>query len=121
MAEWVNQDSDKVLMSIQNSKNPDQTIYLVLDESHRYLETQGLSNFFGLKEIRLDTADVLGSLEEYAYLLSYIMETISKADELHLPYRYLSRFEFRGQQYRLEDEGEYAVLRRTSEIGPVSF
>jgi hypothetical protein len=105
------QDQD-VLLSIQNSKKPEQKIYLLLDESHEHLETQGLQMLFGLKEIRLDTKEVLQSLEEYAAVLSYIFETISTANDLGLPYRYQNEFEFGGARYTLYEEGEYRTLKK---------
>jgi hypothetical protein len=105
-------EDQNILLSIQNSKKPEQLIYLVLDDSREHLETQGLQNFFGVKEIRLDTKDVLDSLEEYAAVLSFILESISTAGNLGLPYSYQNEFEFGGARYSLYDAGEHRILKK---------
>ena len=107
----VLQDQD-VLLTIQNNKNPDQGIFLVIDASREHLETQGLQALFGLKEIRMATQDVVEALHEYAQVLSFILETISTAEELGLPYRYQNEFQFGDAKYTLYEEGEHRMLRR---------
>jgi hypothetical protein len=103
-----------VLLTIQNNKNPDQVIYLVIDDSREHLETQGLKRFFGLKEIRLDTQVVLESLQEYAAVLSYILDTISTARDLNLPYRYQDEFTIGNAGYTLYEDGEYRSLKKVA-------
>ncbi len=107
----VLQDQD-VLLRIQNNKNPDQGIFLVIDASREHLQTQGLQALFGLKEIRMATQDVVQSLHEYAQVLSFILETISTAEELGLPYRYQNEFQFGDANYTLYEEGEHRMLRK---------
>ena len=107
----VLQDQD-VLLTIQNNKNPDQGIFLVIDASREHLETQGLQALFGLKEIRMATQDVVEALHEYAQVLSFILETISTAEELGLPYRYENEFQFGDARYTLYEEGEHRMLRK---------
>ena len=101
-----------VLLSIQNSKNPEQGILLVVDDSREHLETQGLRALFGLKEIRLNTQDVLQELHEYAQVLSFILETITTAEHLGLPYSYQNEFQFGETSYTLYEDGEYRFLRK---------
>ncbi len=107
----VPQDQD-VLLTIENNKNPDQGIFLVVDESREHLETQGLRALFGLKEIRMATQDVVQSLHEYAQVLSFILETISTAEELGLPYSYQNEFQFGDARYTLYEEGEHRMLKK---------
>ena len=112
MKNAVTSKDQNILLSIRNNKKPEQLIYLVLDDSHEHLETQGLQNFFGVKEIRLDTKDVLDSIEEYAALLSFILQSISTAGELGLPYAYQNQFDFGGARYSLYDAGEHRILKK---------
>lgn len=105
------EDAD-VLLSIQNTRNPAQGIFLVIDESRKHLETQGLMTHFGLKEIRLDTQDVLEDLQQYAQVLTFILDTIATAGELGLPYSYQNEFQFGEINYTLYDEGEYRLLKK---------
>jgi hypothetical protein len=103
-----------VLLTIQNNKNPEQLIYLVIDDSREHLVTQGLQRFFGLKEIRLDTQVVLESIQEYAAVLSYILDTISTARDLNLPYRYQDEFRIGNAGYTLYEDGEYRSLKKVT-------
>ena len=107
-------EDQNVLLTIQNNKNPDQGIFLVIDESREHLETQGLQTLFGLKEIRMATQDIVQSLHEYAQVLSYILDTISTAEELGLPYSYQNEFQFGDTQYTLYEEGDYRLLKKVA-------
>ncbi len=114
MKDPVTPEAQDVLLTIQNNKNPDQGIFLVIDESREHLETQGLQALFGLKEIRMATQDVVQSLHEYAQVLSFILETISTAEELGLPYSYQNEFQFGDAAYTLYEEGEHRFLRKAA-------
>ena len=63
MNKTLSLEDHDVLLSIQNTKNPAQGILLVIDESREHLETQGLRTLFGVKEIRLNTQEVLQDLQ----------------------------------------------------------
>jgi len=112
MKKSVTPDNLDVLLSIQNNKNPDQVIYLALDESREYLETHGLQTLFGLKEIHLDKNDVIESVQEYAQVLSYIFETITTGNDLGLPYSYQNEFQFGNASYTLYEEGDHRLLKK---------
>ncbi len=100
-----------VFLQIQNSKKPDQLISVVMDDSETHFETRGLRDSFGLDEIRIDRNEFLLSMEEYAALLSFLLETMSAAQDLNLPYAYMDDFEFQGQQYSLTGQNGYRVLK----------
>ena len=114
MKDPVTPEDQDVLLTIQNNKNPDQGIFLVIDESREHVETQGLQAFFGLKEIRIATQDIVESLHEYAQVLSFILETISTAEELGLPYSYQNEFRFGDAVYTLYEEGEHRFLKKAA-------
>jgi hypothetical protein len=99
-----------VFLQIQNSKKPDQLIDVILNDSETHFETRGLRDFFGLDEIRIDRNEFLLSMEEFAELLSFLLETMSEAQDLNLPYSYVDNFEFKGRQYSLTGQNGYMVL-----------
>jgi hypothetical protein len=101
-----------VLLTIQNSTKPEQVIYLVYDRSKEHFETEGLRGLFGVKEIKVDRMAALASLEEYAKVLSFLLETMSAALDLKLPYGYQNEFDFNGARYSIYEEGDYRFLKR---------
>jgi hypothetical protein len=101
-----------VLLKIQNRSKPDQVIHVVLDRASSQFKTEGLKPLFGIKEIRIDSTDLLQSLPEYAQVLSFLLETMSAAQDLHLPYGYQNEFSVENIKYSLLEEGDYRVLRR---------
>jgi hypothetical protein len=98
------------LLKIQNSRKPHQVMYLVWNREYKDFRTEGLKDLFGVKEIRITAPNVLQSLQEYAQVLSFLLESMSTAEELHLPYGYQDEFEVGGRKYRLDNEGEYRIL-----------
>ena len=52
-------------------------------------------------------------MEEYAMLLSYLLETMSEAQDLNLPYGYMENFEFKGRRYSLVGQDGHRVLSKT--------
>ena len=110
-------DTDKaVFLQIQNSKKPDQIISLIMSDSEDHFETRGLKGFFGLDEIWIERDEFFLSMEEYAMLLSYLLETMSDAQELNLPYNYLEEFEVKGRRYLLIGQDGHRVLTKTNPV-----
>jgi len=101
-----------LFLQIQNSKKPEQIISLVLNEADGRFETQGLKLHFGVEEIVIERNDFLQWMEEYAQVISFLLETMSAAQDLNLPYGYQDRFEFRGQDYLLSSYNGYRLLQR---------
>ncbi len=102
-----------VFLQIQNSKRPDQVISLIMSDSDGHFETRGLKGHFGVDEIWIDRSEFLVSMEEYAMLLSYLLETMSSAQELNLPYSYMENFEFKGRRYSFIGQNGHRVLSKT--------
>lgn len=111
----LSMDDQNVLLSIQNSKNPAQGILLIIDESREYVQTQGLMTLFGVKEIRLTTQQVVRDLQEYAQVLTFILDTIATANELGLSYSYQDEFQFGKSNYTLYEEGAFRLLRKVEQ------
>jgi len=110
-------DTDKaVFLQIQNSKKPDQIISVIMSDSDAHFETRGLKGFFDLDEIWIGRNEFLVSMEEYAILLSYLLETMSEAQDLNLPYSYLEDFEYKGQRYSLIRQDGHRVLKKKDQL-----
>jgi len=107
--------STDVLLKIQNSRKPDQIINLVLDSPDGHFVTEGLKSLFNVKEIRIESRDLLQSLPEYAEVLAFLLETMSAAQDFNLPYAYQNEFEFKDRRYTIYTEGDYRVLKRVDE------
>ncbi len=101
---------DAVFLRIQNSKKADQVISVIMSESDAHFETRGLQGLFGLDEIWIERNEFLLSMEEYATLLSFLLETMSAAQDLNLPYGYMENFEYKGRRYSLIRQNGYRVL-----------
>ncbi len=108
----ISQPDNSVFLQIQNSKKPEQLISLVLDDSHSHFETRGLRSLFGLEEVWIDRDEFLAFMEEYALVLSFLLETMSAAQDFNLPYGYLEDFEYKGQPYSLTRKNGFRVLTK---------
>jgi hypothetical protein len=101
-----------VLMKLQNSKKPEQVIHVVRDEPNGCFETRGLKRLFGVEEIRVKDMEMARAVPEYAQVLSFLMETMSAAKELGLPYVYQDLFEFASTKYSLYSREGYRQLSK---------
>ncbi len=118
----MNEPAAKItLLKIQNNKKPDQVISLVRDPHTEGFHTEGLERLFGVKEIWIDTRNLTEAIMEYARVLSFLMETISEAEDLGLPYGFQDEFRFEGSRYSLKEEGPYRILRRVPEEGEMIY
>ncbi len=101
-----------VFMQIQNSRKPDQVINVIMESEDAHFETSGLKGLFDVDEIWIERNDFLLSMEEYAMLLSFLLETMSEAQDLNLPYSYQENFEYRGQRYSLVRQNGHRMLKK---------
>jgi len=101
-----------VFLQIQNSKKPDQIISVIMSRTDAHFETRGLRGLFDLDEIWIDRNEFLVSIEEYAKLLSFLLETMSAAQDLNLPYSYMEAFEYSGRRYSLIKHDGHRVLKK---------
>jgi hypothetical protein len=112
MQEHEKSEEKVVLMSFQNPKKAEQMVELVWDKPNDDFVTRGLKEYFGVKEIRIEASDVLTGLQQYAAVLAFLLERMSKAEDLNLPFGYENVFEYEGRKYTLYEEGDYRVLRK---------
>ncbi len=99
------------LMHIQNSRDPRQSITVVVNQEEKCAETHGLKMLFNVDEIRIDLQEVLSRLQETAMVLSFLLETMSAGHDMGLPYGYQDIFEYGGSRYSLKKEGNYRKLK----------
>ncbi len=110
-------DTDNaVFLQIQNSKKPQQIINVIMTDPDAHFETRGLKGFFDLDEIWIERNEFLVSMEEYAMLLSFLLETMSEAQDLNLPYSYMEDFEYKGQRYSLVRQDSHRVLKKKGQL-----
>ncbi len=110
-----------VLLKIQNSNKPDQMIELVMDRSNSHFVTEGLKKLFGIKEIWIESEDLLQKLPDYAEVLSFLLSAMSAAEDFRLPFAYQNEFEFHGARYTLYEKGDYRVLRKIEPGGSLGL
>lgn len=101
-----------LLMTLQNSKRPDQVVHVVRDEQSGYFETRGLRQLFGVEEIRFEANDLAFSVPQYAQVLSFLIETMATAKEFGLPYAYQDVFEYANERYTLYGREGYRHLTK---------
>jgi hypothetical protein len=101
-----------VFLQIQNSKKPEQIINVIMSHTDAHFETRGLRGLFDLDEIWIDRNEFLVSIEEYSMLLSFLLETMSAAQDLNLPYSYTEDFDYNGRRYSLTKRNGYRVLKK---------
>ncbi len=110
--ETLSHQEPSVLIQIQNSKKPEQTINVVVNQEEHCAETQGLKSLFNVDEIRIDMQDIVSSVQEFAMVLSFLLETMSAGEEMGLPYAYQETFEYGGTRYHLKKEKGHRWLKR---------
>lgn len=104
--------SDKILLlQIQNRQKPYEVIDLVWDKNNNTFQTEGLKNLFGVQEVRIESRNFFQSIERYAHVLTFLLQTMSDAKEFKLPYAYQNQFELGKERYTLFEEGDYRVLK----------
>lgn len=105
-------NDENVLMTLQNSKKPEQTVYVVREQDGGFFKTQGLKRLFGVDEIRVSVSEMALAVPEYAQVLSFLIETMSAAKDYGLPYAYQDVFEFANIRYSLYGGDGYRVLKK---------
>jgi hypothetical protein len=112
MIDDITQPGGAVILQIQNSKKPEQIISVVLKEENGHFETRGLWELFGVEEIWIDRMEFMEWMDEFAMLLSFLLETMSAGQDLNLPYGYQDKFEYKGHRYTLFSTNGHRVLNR---------
>lgn|GEM_PF-430173 len=107
---------NKTLLRLQNQEKPDQVVELYWDGDRGRFITRGLRHLFNVKEIFITPEDFLANLQEYASVLYWLLESMSTADDLNLPFAYQDEFTLRGKTYRLLDEGNYKQLTESTSL-----
>jgi hypothetical protein len=100
----------KTLLRIQNSKDLTQVVEVNWDENMETFVTKGLKDLFNVKEIKIRPGDFLTRLEDYAHVIGWLLEAMSMAKDMHLPFGYENHFTVGGRDYELIDEGDYKLL-----------
>lgn len=111
MIDDIVQPGGAVILQIQNSKKPEQIISVVLADESGHFETRGLKELFGLEEW-IDRMEFMEGMDEFALVLSFLLETMSAGQDLNLPYGYQDQFEYKGNRYTLFGGNGHRLLTR---------
>ncbi len=101
------------LMRLQNQKKPDQVVEVNWNKKSGFFETQGLKHLFDVNEVRVNAGELLANIEEYAWVLYWLLESMSVADDLGVPFAYEEYFSVGSVGYTLKEDGDgYMILSR---------
>ncbi len=100
----------KVIASINNQVNPEQSIDLVYLAEEGGFATSGIRTNFDLREILIPSHLVARDLQLMGTIVSAILERISLACERDSVFEYASRFEVMGREYTFTPHGPYMRL-----------
>jgi hypothetical protein len=106
---------ENVLMTLQNSRKPELIIHVVRNVPNACFETRGLKRLFGVEEIRVNQTEMAVAMPDYAQVLSFLVETMSAARDLGLPYVYQDLFEFADTKYSLYGGAGYRLLSKVAQ------
>ena len=100
----------RVIGTIENHQDPDQSIDLVFLSEQNGFATSGIRSHFDLPEILIPVHLVAQDLNLIGAIVSAILERVSKAREQDTPFEYASRFQVMDREYTLEPKGEFVIL-----------
>lgn len=102
--------TSRVIGTIENEQDPDQSIDLVFLPDQNGFATSGIRPHFDLPEILIPAHLVAQDLSLIGAIVSVILERISKAREQGIPFEYAAQFQVMDREYTLEPKGEFVVL-----------
>jgi len=107
--------SDQIIGTISNRVNPGQEVAIKYLRRESAFVTSGLKTYFGMKEILVPVHLVAIDLQLVGTILSAILEKISHAHEMDVPFHYVPGFEVMGKAYNITEYGEFMKLEGTSD------
>jgi hypothetical protein len=104
----------RVIATIQNQSNPDQSIDLVFVPEENGFATSGIRPHFDLPEILIPARLVTQDLQLVGAIVSAILERISQAGEKDGTFEYAARFTVLDREYTFTPHGPYMKLAAES-------
>ncbi len=104
------------LLRIQNQKKIDQVVELLWDEKEKAFVTKGLKDLFKVKEIKIMPRDFVPHIREYAHVIGWLLESMSMAEDVNLPFVYQKRFNLFGHDYEMVEEKDFIILKPIEEL-----
>ncbi|MFH1491177.1 MAG: hypothetical protein ABII06_19895 [Pseudomonadota bacterium] len=101
---------DGIIGTIQNSRNPDQSIIIKYLKEESAFVTSGIEAQLGVKDILIPAHLVAVDFQLIGAIISAILEKISEAYEKDSTFDYVSKFEVLDKFYCLTEYGEYMKL-----------
>lgn len=114
-----NKINETTLLRIQNSEKPYQIVEVNWNPDNQSFETRGLWDIFHVREIKIAPKHLLSNIEEYAWVIHWLLESISTAEDLNIPFTYQPFFTIGSKSYEVHENGNYVVLAPHGEIDSV--
>jgi hypothetical protein len=102
-----------VIATIENSRNPDQSVDVVYVREENAFVTSGIKACFAEKELLIPAHMVLSDFNLMGAIISAILEKLSKACERESSFHYEPSFEVLDRSYTLKEQGEYMRLEQS--------
>jgi hypothetical protein len=99
-----------VIATIENSRNPEQSVDVVYVREDNAFVTSGIKACFAEKELLIPAHMVLSDFNLMGAIISAILEKLSKACESESSFHYEPSFEVLDRSYTLKEQGEYMRL-----------
>ena len=110
MTDQINADSESVIGTIENKKDPSQTVIIKYLREENAFVTSGIYSIFAQKELLIPTHLVAIDLQLMGTIISAILEKLSLASETDNAFSYCNEFDVLGKTYSLTERGEYVML-----------
>ena len=103
---------DQIIGTISNRDNPEQEVAIKYLRRESAFVTSGMKTCFGMKEILVPVHLVAIDFQLVGTILSVILEMISHAREMNVPFHYAPSFEVMGKVYSITEYGEFMRMER---------
>ena len=107
--------SDQIIGTISNRDKPEQEVAIKYLRRESAFVTSGMKTYFGMKEILVPVHLVAIDIQLVGTILSAILEKISHAHEMDVPFHYVPGFEVMGKVYHITEYGEFMKLEGDSD------
>jgi len=101
---------NQIIGTIKNKRNPDQGIEIIYVRSENAFCTSGIRGLLNMKEILIPVYLVANDFQLVGAIISAILERISAAEEMGVPFEYARRFEVMDRVYTLSESGDFMKL-----------
>ena len=103
-------DATDIVATIQNEKDPSQSIRIHYVREQNAFVTSGIKAHFGEKEILIPAQLMVIDFQLIGTIISAILEKLSQACDRDSTFEYVPQFDVLGKTYALVPHGDYMRL-----------